>query len=109
MKALFIGLVSISGILYASSVTAPVAVGELIDKITILEIKAERLGDADKKAHALFELSQLKETLTQAALTTPTNQQEFNTLRHQLLTVNKKKWDIENAIRAKEAQKTLED
>jgi len=37
----------------------PVSVGELLDKITILEIKWERIGDADKRANVRRELDAL--------------------------------------------------
>lgn len=38
---------------------APISVGELIDKITILRIKSRRISDADKLKHVLFELNEL--------------------------------------------------
>jgi hypothetical protein len=39
-----------------SEISAPVSPGELIDKITILEIKQERIEDADKVKNVNTEL-----------------------------------------------------
>ena len=43
------------------SVTVAIAPGELIDKITILEIKAERIADPEKLGHVRAELAALCE------------------------------------------------
>ena len=45
-----------------SQISVPVAYGELIDKITILEIKSERMRDAAKLANVRVELDLLNET-----------------------------------------------
>ena len=42
-----------------TQIRAPIAVGELIDKITILEIKVERMADAAKRRNVSNELAQL--------------------------------------------------
>ena len=47
----------------------PISVGELIDKITILEIKLERIADAAKVAHVGREYDQLR--AAQAELAPP--------------------------------------
>jgi predicted nucleic acid-binding Zn-ribbon protein len=72
-------------------VTIPVSVGELIDKITILEIKSFFINNEyiDKE---LKELNQIKSTLTQYIL-------EYEV---QLKKVNEKLWKIENKLRQKE-------
>ena len=41
------------------TITIPVATGELADKITILDIKLERIDDAGKQANVRAELAQL--------------------------------------------------
>lgn len=79
---------------------APVSVGELIDKITILEIKSERIKDADKLVNIKHELKALRTVWTKnkpadVDLTTPTAQ---------LKDVNETLWDIEDRIRAKESR-----
>ena len=44
-------------------VTIPVSLGELIDKITILEIKKVNISDTDKRANVITELKQLNATI----------------------------------------------
>ena len=72
-----------------------VAPGELIDKITILEIKAERIGDADKLANVLAE----RETLTGALTAAVKPNREIDRLRADLKAVNEALWRIEDDIR----------
>ncbi|MGB7034967.1 MAG: hypothetical protein WBD71_05525 [Xanthobacteraceae bacterium] len=52
-------------------VTAPIAIGELIDKISILEIKAERIADHAKLHNIKAELQLLNAIRSAAALDTP--------------------------------------
>ncbi len=86
------------------SITTEIAVGELIDKITILQIKLERIKDPVKLKNITLEYSLLSQTLS---LNIPLSE-ELSDLIAQLLTVNKKLWDIENAIRQKEADKEFD-
>jgi len=72
-------------------ITVPISVGELIDKITILEIKAF-LTDNKYVHRELEELNKIKATLTQYTL-------EYEV---QLKKVNEKLWKIEDRIREKE-------
>nr|WP_294552351.1 DUF6165 family protein [uncultured Rhodopila sp.] len=74
----------------------PVSRGELLDKIAILEIKAERLRAREAVANVERELALLRE----AAGTLPP---EAAPLRSALLAVNMRLWRIEDEIRAKEA------
>ena len=46
----------------------PVSVGELIDKITILEIKSQRIADPDKLANVRKELAHLSRTWEESPL-----------------------------------------
>jgi hypothetical protein len=72
-----------------------VAPGELIDKITILQIKAERLQDEVKRSNVRTEL----------ALLVARRQQEIRTsavladLSARLKQINEELWDVEDAIR----------
>ena len=77
---------------------APVSWGELIDKITILEIKAERLTDAAKRDSVVTELTLLSE-IAAAAQQKP----DVAALTAQLKAVNEARWEIEDHIRDKEA------
>ena len=78
----------------------PVSYGELIDKISILEIKAERIGDAAKLANVEKELRVLLETWkADLASQGPSIEDLWAALR----AVNGQLWDIEDRIRVKEA------
>lgn len=46
----------------------PVSAGELLDKITILQIKAERIGDPAKRANVAMELAALEAVAARAGL-----------------------------------------
>ena len=72
--------------------------GEVIDKITILEIKQQRLSSAQAIDNVRRELAALNKVV--AATTVPDG---LAALKQALRTVNEKLWDIENKIRAKEA------
>ena len=72
---------------------APISVGELIDKITILEIKEERITDESKRINVEKELEALRSI---EILNIPTD------LVDELREVNRSLWDIEDAIREKE-------
>lgn len=75
----------------------PVSIGELVDKITILEIKGERLSGA-ARVHARRELQLLQAVL---ALTPPAIEPA---LQEQLRQVNRALWQIEDAIREHESR-----
>ena len=82
---------------------APVSWGELLDKITILEIKAERIANPAARANVARELSLLRET---AAPVLP--QPDLAPLLDGLRRVNAALWDIEDDIRAHEAAGVLD-
>jgi hypothetical protein len=71
----------------------PVSVGEVLDKISILEIKSERITDADKLFNVHTELEHL--------LIVAANYREPQ-LEEELKRVNEELWDIEDRIRVKE-------
>lgn len=77
------------------TVTIDVSPGELIDKITILQIKAERLNDPEKRRLVLYELELLE--ARQRASVPATSAIESKT--HRLREVNAALWDIEDEIR----------
>ncbi len=81
-----------------SLISVPVSFGELIDKITILEIKAERIRDADKLANVRAELDLLNATWSDDAASGT----DISAQRQQLKQVNLALWDIEDNIRLKE-------
>ncbi len=85
-------------------ITAEIAIGELLDKITILEIKKERISDKKKLKNINTELNSLRRTLKQMIKTTP----ELEQLVKDLKQTNATLWDIEDAIREKERQKRFD-
>ena len=76
-------------------VLVEIAPGELIDKITILEIKAKRIDDAQKRANVQVELT----TLNQARTTAIASDGEIDRLTTELKTINEALWEIEDDIR----------
>ena len=76
----------------------PVSWGELLDKITILEIKADRIEDAAARANVARELALLREV---AAPVLP--QPGLAALIEALRSINCALWEIEDAIRARDA------
>ncbi len=81
------------------TILTPVSIGELIDKITILEIKADRITDAAKLANVRTELDGLWPLWLeqQAARST------LSALKDQLKAINERMWDIQDQLRDKEA------
>lgn len=82
-----------------TAVKVEISPGELIDRITILEIKAARIGDEAKRANIGVELSELT-AARQAAV--PLSDR-LTALTGELKEVNEALWDIEDEIRALEA------
>ena len=74
-------------------IEVPVSWGELVDKITILEIKAERMSDPAKVANVTRELWMLSNKLG------TTFGGEVLNLKLKLKSVNEELWDIEDEIR----------
>jgi hypothetical protein len=81
-----------------SLIQTPVSYGELIDKITILEIKSRRIADPAKLANVRNELNLLNATWANDAA----SQTDIADERARLLAVNELLWDIEDRIRLKE-------
>ena len=84
-----------------TQIRAPIAIGELIDKITILEIKSERISDQTKLRNVSNELNVLRKLKTAAGLDTP----EMAPYARELKSLNAALWDIEDEIRELEARK----
>lgn len=77
------------------AITVEIAPGELIDKITILEIKLERITDAEKLANVRVEY----ETLVRARDSAVPPSVELDRLTEQLKSLNETLWEIEDGIR----------
>lgn len=86
------------------SVEIEVSYGELVDKITILEIKFERITDAAKLQNIQHELA----ILTQAWINSGVDLEAVAEERRALKIINEKLWDIEDETRRKEAAKSFD-
>ena len=82
----------------------PVSVGEVLDKITILQIKLVHISDAAKRANIQNELDALLPLVAGDAFTTD----QMQALMAELKSVNGALWDIEDDIREKEAAKSFD-
>ena len=81
-----------------SEITVPVSPGELIDKITILRIKSQRITDAAKLKNVRHELDCLQRTWADSRYSGVDIEADTNLLQ----AVNERLWIIEDEIRDKE-------
>jgi hypothetical protein len=86
------------------NIRVPVSPGEVLDKITILEIKSERMSDPDKVANVRVELALLQQTWSQAVA----EDDVIRELHAQLKEINEGLWEIEDDIRDKERVKEFD-
>jgi len=86
-------------------ISTPVSYGEILDKITILEIKAVNIKDPVKQKNVKHELAILQNTWNKYVAASG----EINTLKQQLKKVNQDLWNIEDNIRIKESKKEFDD
>ena len=82
-------------------INVPISIGELIDKITILEIKKDKLKNLKLK-NILKELSFLRAVLKKNIILIP------DEIFLQLKSINLTLWDIEDKIRIKEKNKEFD-
>ena len=82
----------------------PASVGEVLDKITILQIKLAHISDAAKRGNIQNELDALLPLVAGDAFTTD----QMLALMAELKSVNEALWDIEDDIREKEAAKSFD-
>ena len=82
-------------------INAPISIGEIFDKITILEIKKEKLKN-EKLSNVNLELKLLRKIVYENELNV--DEKLINNLRE----VNNKLWNIEDNIRKKEKLKTFD-
>ena len=81
-----------------NKIFAEISAGELIDKITILEIKKEKINDSHKLADIEKELLSLNDTFKKSIL----HLSKISSLADELKIINLKLWDIENDKRLAE-------
>lgn len=83
----------------------PISWGELLDKITILQIKLENLTSQDALNNVARELKQLQAIFFQSCPETIQPKE----LELELKKINQQLWDIEDKIRDKEKHKSFDD
>ena len=83
-------------------ILAEISVGELFDKITILNIKTQKIHDSEKLINIKNELNFLN---NQASNINVKNQESLNQNINKLQSINEELWDIENYKRECEANK----
>ena len=82
----------------------PVSLGELLDKISILEIKSIKISNESKLTNIKKELSGLKKVLENLNI----NFSEIKKLYEELYKINLGLWEIEDSIRILEKNKNFE-
>jgi hypothetical protein len=88
----------------SNDILVPISPGELLDKITILRIKAVRITDAAKGRNVRLELELLEKTWRDAGFATASVAGDERALHD----VNERLWDIEDRIRDKEAVQSFD-
>ena len=81
-------------------ILAEISAGELIDKITILEIKKAKISDKDKLIDVEKELSSLNHTMNKYI----PDESKILKYKNNLNIINAELWDLENAKRAAERE-----
>ncbi len=87
------------------TIAIPVSTGELADKITILEIKVERIDDATKLVNIREELDLLLRLWQPVAAA----RGELAAIKADLRGVNERMWDIQDGLRERERQQRFDD
>jgi len=88
----------------STDIKVPISPGELIDKLTILQIKSERMSDAAKLANVRTELALLEATWRESGHDTQLIAAEWAALK----TINEKLWVIEDDIRDLERARSFD-
>ncbi len=87
------------------NVNVEISIGEFFDKLTILEIKSERISDPDKLVNINKELDSLNQLLSQQTFKRDDVSDEVSALKE----INEALWVIEDDIREKESNKAFDD
>lgn len=86
------------------NIKVPTSPGELLDKITILEIKMEQISDAEKLKNIEYELAQLTQIWNEHF----SKNEDLDLLKKELRETNTNMWNIEDNIRIKESKKEFD-
>ena len=86
-------------------ILAEISAGELVDKITILEIKKEKISNKEKLVEVDKELISLNETLKKSI----NDESKIMSFKKDLKIINLKLWDIEDRKRLAEKKKQFDE
>ena len=84
-------------------INTPISVGELFDKITILEIKRLKIKDKNKLIHVKNELKLLKNVVSKKNI----NKRNILKLINQLKNINIRLWNVEDKLRMHEKNRSF--
>jgi len=84
-------------------VTVPVSIGEMIDKLSILQVKKTKISD-EKKLEFVNKEFEILYNLSSVYL----DKLEIELLYHQLVEINSSLWDVEDKLRVLEKEKIFE-
>ncbi len=82
------------------AIRVEVSVGEFLDKLSILEIKSEKITDPSKLANVRRELQVLRDTWAASPLAAADIREDYA----ELMSLNRRLWDIEDGLREMEAE-----
>ena len=89
-------------------ILAPVSVGEIFDKLSILQIKEQKIADPIKLNNVKTEIKELNKSIIDLDINEKSSQDVLDALKTELYETNFKLWDIEDALRKLESQKKFE-
>lgn len=85
-------------------VLCEISIGELVDKISILEIKIDKINDIEKNKFLIYELKKLLQKLNNLKI----ENELIEKYKSKLKNVNKKLWDVEDKLRILEKEKNFD-
>ena len=86
-----------------NKINTPISVGELFDKITILEIKRAKIKDKNKLIHVKNELKLLRNIVNKKNI----KKRNISNLINQLKNINTRLWNVEDKLRVYEKNKSF--
>jgi hypothetical protein len=87
-----------------NTVMAPISIGELVDKITILEIKKTKTDDFHRLKNIIVELGQLQNVFDGLTIN-----DKVNSLKNDLYKINSELWIIEDSKRRHEREQLFDE
>lgn len=89
-------------------VLASISVGELFDKLSILQIKREKILNPTKLNNVKNEIKELQKSIIDSSIREQTGSNTLTKLRTSLYEINLALWNIEDELRGLESQKKFD-